>query len=102
LQWVWAALYCGALAFTPVPVRSKLAPLGSGKADTPLLRMQAVKRVMVAVTAAGTFGGGAAAAVLEGAADPRGGTAVVAAWEEDSDLKAALSTGRHFARALRY
>jgi hypothetical protein len=95
-------LYPGAVAFTLVPVRLKLSPVGSGKPGTPLLRMQAVKRVMTAVIAAGTFGGGAAAAVVLGeTARPCDGAAEVAVRDVDSDLKAAVRTGWHFARALR-
>ena len=96
-------MYCGALAFTLVPVRLKLAPVGSGKPATPLLRMQAVKRVMVAVTEAGTFRGGrgAPAALLGETAGVDDRAAEVAGCDLDSEEKAAVSTGWHFARAPR-
>jgi hypothetical protein len=59
---------------------------------------------MIAVMGAGTFrgGGGAAAAVLGETARPCDEAAGVAGFAEDGDLKAAASTGRHFASALRY
>jgi len=58
---------------------------------------------MTAVTAAGTFtdGSGAAAAVLGETAGPRGGAVGVAGRALATDRSAALSTGRHFASALR-
>lgn len=59
-----AALYPALCVSRCVPVRLKLAPVGSGKPGTPLPRMHAVKRSKPAVTEAGTFTAGTRAGPL--------------------------------------
>ena len=109
-----AALYCGLCVSRWVPERLKLAPCGSGKPATPLLRMQAVNFARIAVMVAGTFtegigAPGEAPAEEPPPADPAPDPLADPAADDGVDpgrafvaaFRAALTTGMHAASARR-